>query len=202
MRRVEAVAAVVMATSLAGCVLPGKPKVAKAPATVVEVPPPPPPAPPPVPLSIPQTHAELPPPQPLSAEAVATTEPPEEPPATTTPAPRPVRRPSSQARSEPPPMPVGPTQPVEPERAPIQEIVPAEEQKRFQDEASAIKRDLRQRLDSLKGRQLSRQEHNLVNRISSFVKLSDDAERRGDMRTAYELADRGRVLAKDLAGGK
>jgi hypothetical protein len=42
----------------------------------------------------------------------------------------------------------------------------------------------------------------MVTRIQSFVTQSDDAEKRGDMRQADALAERGLVLAKELAGAQ
>ncbi len=183
---------------LNGCLLRGKPKVAAAP---------PPPtsagAPVPGPISIPQTQVQLPPPQPVSSEALETAPPPQE---TTTPAPspppRPARRtPAPQPKTEAPAAPP-PAAPVEPPRAPINEIVPQVEQERLQASAQANKREIQHIVAQARMRSLTKQDRTLVNLILSFVKLSDDAERRGDMRQADELAARGLVLAKELPGGK
>ena len=98
MRYTELTLAVLLAVSLSGCTLRGKPLFkGKTPAAVKPVAPPPPvvaakPAPP-EPLSIPQTNVRLPEPQPISPEALATTVAPEEPAAPpTSPAPKPPTR--------------------------------------------------------------------------------------------------------------
>src|ERR1700722_3307322 len=137
MGRVDGIVAVALALSMAGCALRGTPK-------TVAVPPQPQPAeqtkpaPPPEPLSVPQTQVSLPPPQPVNLDALAAAvqaQPVEQPPA-----PKPVRR----TTVTPPPKPevVAPAaQPAaEPERPPIQEIVPEDERRRFQESAGAPKR--------------------------------------------------------------
>lgn len=211
MRRVEAILAVAMALSLTGCVLRGKPRTASALPVLPKPVSLPTPAPPSGPLSVPQTRVELPPPQPLSADAVASTQPPEETPITPVPRnpklPRP-RPPASAPRTET----VAPTtpatstpaaqpQPAE-ERAPIQEIVPAAELNRLQAEAVKSKQEILQRLEQLRKHRLTRQEQDLKEQVLSFVKLSDQAQRKGDMRKAYDLAVRGLVLAKELFDGR
>jgi hypothetical protein len=208
MIRVEAILAVAMALSLSGCVLPGKPRTANA------TPAPPRPVslpthePPPAQLSVPQTKAELPPPQPLSADAVASTQPLDE--APSTPAPRnnkpaKPRAPAVAPRAET----VGPaaaqTLPAPPpaeSRPPIQEIVPAAELNRLQAEAEKSKREIRQRLEQARKHRLSPQEQDLREQVLSFVKQSDQAQARGDMRKACDLAVRGLVLAKELVDGR
>jgi hypothetical protein len=201
MGRVEAILTVALALSMAGCVLSGKPK------TVAAAPPQPQPAaqpkpaPPPEPLSIAQTQVQLPPPQPVNLEALAVPAPPE--PVETPAAPKPARR---TVAGSPPTKPevVAPVAapPAEPERAPIQEIVPPDERKRYQESADASKREIRQLLQQAKGRRLTADRNKVVKQIQSFVEKSDDAEKRGDMRQADALAERGLVLAKELAGGQ
>jgi hypothetical protein len=199
MKRVEAILAACMAISLTGCVLRGKTPAANA------VPPPKPaavaapaPAPPPQPLSVPQTSVQLPPAQPLTPEAIASTQPPEEPPAPPA-VPRSTPRRSPPTRAETTPQgPAAPIVPPEPERPPIQEALPAAEMKRLQDEADAAKREIVHRIEQVQLHRLTRQQSSLVSRIRSFVKQSDDAEKRGDMRQASELAQRALVLARDL----
>ena len=88
------------------------------------------------------------------------------------------------------------------ERAPVQEIVPAGELKRLQDSADALKREVRQWLEQTRVRRLDRRERGVMDNVESFLKLSDQAEAKGDMRQAYELAERAWVLAKDLHGGR
>jgi hypothetical protein len=207
MGRVEAggvlsILAVALAIPLAGCALSGKPKT-----TAAAVPPQPKPvaqpkAPLPVePLSVPQTQVQLPPPQPVNPDALTPAPPPQ--PAEPAVAPRPVRR-TTPAPPQPKPETAAPqtAQPPEPERPPIQELVPADEQKRDQESADAHKREIRQLLVQARARRLTSEQNKMVKRIQAFVTQSDDAEKRGDMRQADALADRGLVLAKELAGGK
>jgi hypothetical protein len=148
-------------------------------------------------LSVPQTDVHLPPPQPVTPEAAATTQPPEEP--TAAPVPPPVSRRRAPPATK-PEAPAAPpvAAPAPPEHPPIEEVTPAAEQKRFQDEADARKREVRQLVDPLAGRRLNRQQKGLLDRIQSFLKQSDDAENRGEMRQASELAQRALVLAREL----
>jgi hypothetical protein len=201
MGRVEAILAVALAVSMAGCVLKGKPKIAAAPPQPQPAAQPNP-TPPPEPLSVPQTQVQLPPPQPVNPEALAVPAPPE--PVEPAPAPKPARR---TAVGSPPPKPevVGPVatpSPAEPERAPIQEIVPADEKKRYRESAEASKREIRHLLEQAKAHRLTTEQKKIATRVQAFVAQSDDAEKRGDMRQADALAERGLVLAKDLAGGQ
>jgi hypothetical protein len=142
---------------------------------------------------------QLPPPQPVNPDALAVPAPPQ--PAEPAPAPKPVRR--STTTAPPKQEPVTPAaQPAEASRAPIQEIVPADERKRFQESADARKRETRQLLEQSKAHRLTTEQKKMVTRIQSFVTQSDDAEKRGDMRQADALAERGLVLAKELAGAQ
>ena len=203
MRPLDALSVTALALSLTGCVLGGKQQAAKnvppAPApTVAPAPPPPPPAP----LSIPQTHAELPTPQPVNPDALATQA--VEAPATVAPS-KPRGRPSPSAAkpveaAAPAAAPTAP--PPEPERGPIQEIVQPSDQAKLQNDAESRKREVRQRLEQNPKTKLTRQQRNLVDRIEGFLKVSEEAEKRGDMRKAYELAERAAVLARELPGGK
>jgi hypothetical protein len=208
MRYLAVILAAAIAISLAGCVLKGKPATASA-VPVVPKPaaaPAPPPAPPP-PLSVPQTHPELPAPQPVSAEALATAELPGEPPA---PPPAPPKAPrkgnASSARRNPeaaPPTPAVVAPPAEPDpRPPIQEIVPAEDLTRLKASADAHKLEIRNLLEQLPRRGQTTEQKAAVDTIRSFVRLSDEAERSGDMRKANELAERGLVLAQGLRGAR
>lgn len=205
MRRVPAILAAAMSLWLAGCVLPGRQK------TAGTLPPPPLPAAapvpvgPPVPLSIPQTQVELPPPQAIDPAALATAEPAEAP-AGTPPATRPTRRAGPAAPPAKPLEAAAPAPPQvavpEPERPPIQEIVPAEEQKRLQDSTQANKRVVAQLLQQAQSKPLNRQQGSLVKRIEQFVNLSSDAERNGNMREANEFAQRALVLARELESAR
>lgn len=189
----------------AGCVLGGKPKAAP-------TPPPPQPAPAPAAtaparaaeaLSIPQTQIKLPPEQPLNLDAL-----PQEPQAAPQEnQPRPARanrpRPSAPKPPEPAaPATITPAPPTPEPRQPIQEVVPAAEQKRFQEQAQTRKREVRQWLDTAGRRRLTRHQQNTVERIQAFLKDSDDAEARGDMREADALAERAQILLRELQNGQ
>ena len=195
-----------MAIVLSGCVLNGKQH------PVVRSTPPPPaptpaavtPTPRPQPLSIPQTQAQLPPAQPISPEALATTQVQPQP-VETQAEPRPPRKPpvtvNSPRATEPPAAQptAAPTPPVETEqRPPVQEIVPAGEAKRLQESAGARKQEIRRLLEQAQARGLTRDQRSQVVRIQSFMQLSDDAEKRGNMREADALAERAQLLAREL----
>ena len=195
MRVTEALLIVALGMGLSGC---RKPKAAAAP------PPPAPtpvkPAAPPEPLSIPQTNVTLPPPQPLSPEAKATTQLPGE--TTATPAPPPPRplptRPKpARPAVEPPAATLPPATPpvVEGGRAPMTEVLPPAELKRLQDEARGRSQEARRLIAQLSAR---RRQDARVRRIETFLKQADEAERRGDVRQASELAGRALVLAREL----
>jgi len=201
MMRVEAILAACLALSFTGCVLRGKQPVAKA-----TTPPPvvtPPPPPPPKPLSTPQTDVQLPAYQPLTPEAIASTLPAEEPPPPA-PAPKPPARGARPQGTTPPKTvevtPQGPPVPAtpEPEQPRIQDALTPDEGKRLQEEAESNKREIRQRIDAIPPHRLNRQQNILMKRIRTFVDQSDEAQRRGEMRQAAELAQRALVLAKEL----
>lgn len=208
-------AAFILATSLSllltGCVLKAKQQ-----SKVNNAPPPPrptaaaaPATPPPGPLSIRQTQVELPAPQPISPEALATTAPPEAPPEDQRPA-RALRRTpvAGPPKPEQPPVQVqapapapAPPPAAEPERPPIQEILPAAELKRLQDSADAKKRDIRRVLEQVGPQRLNAQ-RDKVERIRSFLKASDEAESHNDMRQAELLAEKAQTLVGELQSGR
>jgi len=96
-------------------------------------------------------------------------------------------------------VPQGPTTPApEPERQRIQEVLPPSDQKRFQEEAEAYKREIRKYTDQVQGQALGHRQQGLLDRVNSFVKQSNDAQARGDMRQAKELAGRALILAREL----
>jgi len=213
MRHIQIILVAAMAAWLTGCVLTGKQgrNTAAIPATPRQVAPPVvPPPPPPSQLSIPQTQVELPPAQPVSDEARKTTEAPGEvaaaPPPVTRPK-RPANRdPAATTRTEtvgpatPPPAAAPP--PVENERPNIQEIISPQEQSRLQAEATKSKREIQQRLDQARRRRLNPQETAIRDEVASYLRLSNEAEKQGDMRKANEFAERGLLRAKDLNGGR
>ncbi len=53
-------------------------------------------------------------------------------------------------------------------------------------------------LEATQSRRLNRHQQQVVKSIESFLQLSDQAEKRGDMRQANELAARALVLAREL----
>jgi hypothetical protein len=198
MRLGTAILALAATISLGGCSLKKQPQTAKA------VPPPPkpvPPAKPPEPLSIPQTNVELPPPQLIPPDALPPAEP------GTTPAPPPTtnrqqnRPPARQgATPAPKPEPATPTAPERPavtERPPVAEVLSAAEAKRLQDEAHARTNEAHQTIARLSARRRNQQK-SIIDRINTFLTQAQEAERRGDMRQASELAGRAAVLAREL----
>jgi hypothetical protein len=76
--------------------------------------------------------------------------------------------------------------------------VPQAELNRLQAEAVKSRQEISQRLEQIRKRRLSRQDQDTRERIQTFVKQSDEAQKKGDIRLAYELASRGLVLAKAL----
>jgi hypothetical protein len=88
------------------------------------------------------------------------------------------------------------------ERAAIQAIVPAQEQKRLNDSADARKKGVRATLAKMTGRRLSADDQDLVKRIQFFLAQSDQAERRGDMSEADVFAQRAQDLARGWQSGK
>jgi hypothetical protein len=197
MRLGTAILALAAALGLGGCT-PKKPQ------TVQAAPPPPKPAAakPSEPLSIPQTSVQLPPPQPIPPDALPQPEPtvqPAPPPAPPRPNPRPPRTGTQTPRTEPvtPAGPPAPAPTAEAPRPPIAEALSAPEAKRLQDEAHARIQETRQLIGRLSARRL-RQQESLHKRIESFLTQAEEAERRGDMRQASELAGRAAVLAREL----
>ena len=199
----------VLVLACAGCVAHGKQqaKASAAPPTPAPTAAPAPPPPRPQPLSIPQTDARLPEPQPISAEALATirrVEPPVEPASE----PRPAR--SSKGTVAGPPRPEPPAAqaqtpaaaaPAESERGPVQEIVSPAEAQKMKESAAARKAEVRKTLEQVQAHALTPEQSNQVKRIQSFLQLSDDAEKRSDMRQADALAERALVLARELQSG-
>lgn len=84
----------------------------------------------------------------------------------------------------------------------IQEILPAAEQKQLLDRAASKRQQARQLLEQARGQRLSTAQRSLKSSIESFVKTSEDAERRNDARSADSLAEKALVLARELQGGK
>jgi hypothetical protein len=121
-------------------------------------------------------------------------------------APRPPRRTApSQPKPDTPPAaaPAAPAvSPAEADLAPIQEMLPADEKKRYQESASSRKSEIQRLLIQIQTRHLSGEQSREVKRIRSLVAQSDEVEKHGDMRQADALAERGLILARELANGK
>jgi hypothetical protein len=90
---------------------------------------------------------------------------------------------------------------AEPERPPVQEIVPASESNRLRESAEARKQEIRKTLEQAQARTLSRDQRAVRSRIETFLQQSDDAQKKGDMRLADALAQRAQVLARELQNG-
>jgi lipopolysaccharide biosynthesis regulator YciM len=84
----------------------------------------------------------------------------------------------------------------------LQEIISAEQRKRLLDEIGNRKREINDAVEAASRRNLSQQDRNLIDRIRSFVELSDQAAGRGDMRQADALSERALVLARELKGAR
>jgi hypothetical protein len=80
--------------------------------------------------------------------------------------------------------------------------VPPAELNRLQAEAVKTKQEIRQRLEQARKHKLSANDQTLRDQALTFVRLSDQAEKKGDMRQASELATRGLVAAKALTDGR
>lgn len=202
MKRTEAgpIVTLFLALSLAGCVLRGAPKTAKA------TPPPPKPvvapAPePPQPLSIPQTRVELPRSQPVDPEALVLAPPPPEPPAPASP-PKPARRAPVEATSASAPKPDAAPPPAEPERPAIQEIIPTAEQNRLRDSVDRRRAEVEQILKQTHNRRQTKLQQSVVKTIQSFLDLADEASKHGDLRAADAMAERAQILAKEFQSAR
>jgi len=83
----------------------------------------------------------------------------------------------------------------------MQEIIPATDQKRLQESAQSRKREVAGILEPFHKRRLSRPLQIKVGEIDNFVKLSDDFEKRGEMRQADAMAEKAQILARQLQNG-
>jgi hypothetical protein len=83
----------------------------------------------------------------------------------------------------------------------MQEIIPQTDLKRLQDSAQGRKREVAGILEQFHGRKLSKPLLIKVGEINNFVKLSDDFEKRGEMRQADAMAEKAQILARQLQNG-
>lgn len=207
MRNAKVVLIGVMSLSLAGCVLNGKQKNA---AATPAPPQPTAPATPPEPLSIPQTTVELPPTQTPDPDAFNTVQPaePSTPAQNKPPAVKPAPRntggnntPSSPATlPKTPETQAAPEPAAEPTRAPLQELLPAEEQTRLKDSVHLNQAEARKVINSSNPKNSNQRRTKAE--IVQFLKQSEQAELNGDLRLASTFAERASLLAKELQSGK
>lgn len=85
-------------------------------------------------------------------------------------------------------------------RPPVQEILQPEELKHLQDSLATRKQEVRKILEQLQTRKPTKQQNEVVSRIQSFLQQSEDAEKRGDLRQADNLAEKAQVLAREFQG--
>jgi hypothetical protein len=83
----------------------------------------------------------------------------------------------------------------------VQEILPAEELKHLQDSLLARKQEVHRVLDLALARKLNSQQSAAISRIQSFLRQSEEAEKRGDWRQADALGERAQILAREFQGG-
>lgn len=183
-------------------------------------------------VSIPQTRVQLPTPQPISEEALSSIPsnspsrsdapgparnprrassapavslpssnpmpPPSQPAASGIPSPTVPRTEVSQSQPE-----ALPAQPVEEQPRPrIRPVLSAAERRQKSEEIESRWREVNSMLTQASNRQLSDEQLNTVNRIKSFLSMSEEALRRGDIRQADALSDRALLLAGDLPGAR
>jgi hypothetical protein len=84
----------------------------------------------------------------------------------------------------------------------VREIVPPDELKKLQESAEARKREVGQLMAQIHNRRLTSREQEVVDRVESFLKLSSQAQERGDIRQASVLLEHAWVLARDLRSGR
>jgi hypothetical protein len=150
-------------------------------------------------LSIPQTDVRLPAPQPVPEEALATIR---TPPRSAAPAepelPKPPRKvgptPPPNVKLEPEPEPEAPPPTAEPR---IQALLSPEDRSRMTREIAARRREIEKIIAQLPP-STEPQRSAAVERVVSFLTLSDQAAERGELRQANEYSNRALVLAKEL----
>ncbi len=186
--------------------MPGKAKVSTPPppqpAPVAAAPAP---APPSQPLSMPQTEVKLPPEQPIDPDALTkepTTASPQETPPPSRPT-RPRAKPAPPVVTETPAPPATPPAATSPEteRGTVREVLPEAERNRLQNSAQTHRREVTGWLNGNKGRRIDPNNPTVV-RIRSLLAASQEAEGKGDMREASDLADRAVTFWRELQSGR
>jgi heme-binding NEAT domain protein len=109
------------------------------------------------------------------------------------------RLPAAPKPSEPP----APDPETAPQRPPIQEIVPADEEKRLEASVQKHKADIISlKAQAQQGHRLTANQKSMLVKIDQFVAQCDQAKSTGDMRSADEFAEKANILAKELQSGK
>jgi hypothetical protein len=161
------------------------------------------------PLSIPQTSARLPSPQDVNPAAIPPEEPPEEPAAapekadTQPPSKNNTKRaagppPAKPAETPATPEPEAPAAaaPVVSETAPFQPIISTEQQNKLKTSIASRRSDIAALL--AKAGEHPGNDQTQIDRIHSFLKLSEEAAQHGDYTQADALAERALILAQEL----
>ena len=165
------------------------------------------PAPPPTPVSLstPQTNVQLPAQQPFDPASLTltlapapqveanTTKPPSTKPAAVN---VPARPPRTDANATPTPA------AAEPARPAFQEVIPANDLKRFQDSVANRKKEVERDLEQVLKRRLNKAQTIMVNDIRGLMKLCVDYEHRNEWPQADTMAERAQILARQLLNGK
>ena len=167
-----------------------------APKPVAAAPPPPPP-----PLSTPQTRVELPEPQLVDPAAWERTSAQDAPPVIKPQTP-PRKQLPAQTTTSPATPPPATAPPAESPQVAIQEVISPTEKNLLQDQIQGRRREVKQILEQLSKRRPARGQQTIVNDIRNFMVLSDEAEKRNDLRQADAFAERAQILARDLQNGK
>jgi hypothetical protein len=185
----------------AGCVMPHATHVAAAPPAPQPAPQPPPEE---MPISIVQNATALPPDQPVPPEALPPLDPPEQ----ITPRSQPsdaaeaarrrtaARKPPETVTPVPTPAPAAPA--VSPATQPAGPLVASDPNLPGRDAMAAKINDVKASAARIAQTGLTGSQRTTYNRIGSFIKLSERALSRGDLRQAGELADRAATLARAL----
>jgi hypothetical protein len=144
---------------------------------------------------MPQTEVTLPPAQPIPEDVVILppSEPAGQPPEKA--GPKPPRR-----TPEPKPE-VAVTPPVEPPppQPRIRALIPPAEQQRLERSIAQQKREIQERTARAQAAGSNSERRAMIDRIQSFLDLSAEAEKQGDLREAEALAARALALARDLS---
>ena len=88
------------------------------------------------------------------------------------------------------------------ERPRLQEAVSPEEKRRLADGINNRKREINDILQQASRRNLTDGDRGIVERVHSFLQLSDQAASRGELRQADSLSERALVMARELRNAR